>query len=150
MKDIVNIPSGEIMDQDLLKKYIIYSRKYVSPKMTKINVDKISNFYAELRRESKNVGGITIVTRHIESLIRMAQASARIHLRNEVKPNDIDLAISVLRKWTKLIISSREFHPKSKSGNRKGNQEQIQLLHFLQGRHKHITRANPGQTIQSK
>lgn len=98
MKDIVNIPTGETMEQELLKKYIIYARKFVRPKLNKTNVDKISNFYAELRRESKNVGGFTIVTRHIESLIRMAQASARMHLRNEVKGEDIDLAISVLRK----------------------------------------------------
>lgn len=97
LQDIVNIPTGETMEQDLLRKYIIYARKHIRPRMSKGNVEKISNFYAELRKESKNVGGITIVTRHIESLIRMAQASARIHLRSEVTASDVDLAISVLR-----------------------------------------------------
>jgi len=87
------------MTQDLLKKYIIFSRMHVHPKLTKTNVDKISNFYSELRRESQTVGGLNIVIRHIESLIRMAQASARMHLRSEVRSSDIDLAISVLRRY---------------------------------------------------
>lgn len=86
------------MTQDMLKKYILYARKHIHPKLAKGNIDKISNFYSELRRESQMVGGLNIVTRHIESLIRMAQASARIHLRSEVKSEDIDLGISVLRK----------------------------------------------------
>lgn len=87
------------MPQALLKKYIIYARKHCHPRLGNSNIDKISKFYAELRQESLNVGGISIVTRHIESLIRMAQASARIHLRAEVTSNDVDLAISVLRKF---------------------------------------------------
>jgi len=80
----------------LLKKYIIYSRKYVTPQLTKPNVDKITNFYADIRLESQMIGGFAIMTRHIESIIRMSQASARMHLRNEVRNDDIDLAISIL------------------------------------------------------
>lgn len=37
--------------------------------------------YAELRRESIHAGGIPIAVRHIESIIRMAEAHARMHLR---------------------------------------------------------------------
>jgi len=64
--------------------------------LTKTNVDKITNFYAEIRKESQMIGGFAIMTRHIESIIRMAQASAKMHLRNEVRNDDVDLAISVL------------------------------------------------------
>jgi len=42
------------------------------------------------------IGGFAIMTRHIESIIRMAQASAKMHLRTEVRNDDVDLAISVL------------------------------------------------------
>lgn len=56
----------------MLKKYILYARGHIRPKLAKTNVEKISNFYSELRRESQQVGGLNIVTRHIESLIRMA------------------------------------------------------------------------------
>lgn len=87
---------SECISQDLLKKYIIYARKYVTPSLTKPNVDKITNFYAEIRKESQNIGGFAIMTRHIESIIRMSQASARMHLRSEVRNDDIDMAISIL------------------------------------------------------
>lgn len=86
------------ISQDLLKKYILYARKHCHPKFPQDNVERVMNFYAELRRESQNQGGISIVARHIESLIRMAQASAKMHLRQEVKRDDVDLAISVLRR----------------------------------------------------
>ena len=39
--------------------------------------------YAELRRESIHAGGIPVAIRHIESIIRMAEAHARMHLRLE-------------------------------------------------------------------
>lgn len=86
----------DIITQDLLKKYIIYARKYCHPSLNKANVDKITNFYAEIRKESQMIGGFAIMTRHIESIIRMSQASARMHLRSEVRNDDVDLAISIL------------------------------------------------------
>ena len=51
--------------------------------------------YTELRQEANN-GGVVVAVRHIESMIRMAEASARMHLRNHVSTDDVDLAISVL------------------------------------------------------
>ena len=46
----------DIISQDLLKKYIIYARKYCHPALNKTNVDKITNFYAEIRKESQTIG----------------------------------------------------------------------------------------------
>lgn len=50
-----------------------------------------------------HTGGINIAVRHIESLIRMATgnimfnvAHAKIHLRSEVKKEDIEIAINVM------------------------------------------------------
>jgi len=34
--------------------------------------------------------------RHIESMIRMAEASAKMHLRENVRSDDVDLAIRVV------------------------------------------------------
>jgi DNA replication licensing factor MCM2 len=49
-----------------------------------------------LRRESLASGGIPITVRHIESMIRMAEAHARMHLRDYVRGDDIDMAIRVV------------------------------------------------------
>lgn len=47
--------------------------------------DKVTKLYSELRRESEAGGGIPIAVRHIESVIRMSESFARMHLR-EVPP----------------------------------------------------------------
>ena len=84
------------MPFELLKKYLIYAKRHFKPKLSKIDQDKVTNFYAEIRKESNVVGGIPIAVRHIESLIRMSEAHAKLHLRDEVSILDIDVAIELL------------------------------------------------------
>lgn len=42
------------------------------------------------------MGGIPIGVRHIESVLRMSEAHAKIHLRDYVRADDIDQAIDML------------------------------------------------------
>ena len=86
----------ETIPQDILRKYIMYSRKYVFPKLTEVNKNKVTKFYAELRKESDMLGGIPIAVRHLESIIRISEAHAKIHLRDYVRNDDIDLAIKIM------------------------------------------------------
>lgn len=86
----------DLIPQDLLRKYITYAKQYVRPKLLNTDFDKISRVYAELRRASVNSHGVPIAVRHIESLIRMSEAHARMHLREYVKEDDIDVAIRTL------------------------------------------------------
>ena len=41
-------------------------------------------------------GSIPITVRHIESIVRMSEAHAKMHLRDYVRSDDIDLAIRVM------------------------------------------------------
>ena len=84
------------MPYDILKKYLIYAKRHFKPKLGNVDRDKVTQFYADIRRESNIVGGIPIAVRHIESLIRMAEAHAKVHLRDEVITNDVDIAIDML------------------------------------------------------
>lgn len=68
----------------------------MEPKLQNIDNHKITALYAELRRESMVTGGIPIAVRHIESIIRMSEAHARIHLRNYVNDDDVNMAIRVM------------------------------------------------------
>ena len=86
----------DLIDQTLLKKYIIYARKYVQPKLNEIDKDKVTQFYADVRRESNIVGGIPIAVRHIESVLRMSESHAKMHLRDYVRSDDIDEAINMM------------------------------------------------------
>ena len=79
-----------MIEQDLLKKYIIYARKNIHPKLNEIDREKVTQFYADIRRESSVVGGIPIAVRHIESVLRMSESHAKMHLRDYVRTDDID------------------------------------------------------------
>lgn len=52
--------------------------------------------YAELRRESSVTHGMPIAVRHLESMIRMSEARAAMHLREYVSDDDIDCAIRIM------------------------------------------------------
>jgi hypothetical protein len=77
------------------------------PALHAIDEEKIKGVYAELRRESAS-GGVHSAVRHIESIIRMSEASARMHLRASVRSDDVDLAISVLLK---SVIACQKYAP---------------------------------------
>jgi DNA replication licensing factor MCM2 len=85
----------QIIPQDILKKYIMYAREKIRPKLFDLDQEKLSRLFADLRRESLATGSYPITVRHLESMIRMAEASAKMALREYVRADDIDLAISV-------------------------------------------------------
>ncbi len=49
-----------------------------------------------MRHEAHISGGLHIAVRHIESVIRIAEAHARIHLRDSVRDDDVDVALSLM------------------------------------------------------
>ncbi|EJD03389.1 MCM-domain-containing protein [Fomitiporia mediterranea MF3/22] len=86
----------DMIPQDLLRKYIMFAREKIRPKLFDLDQEKLSRLFADLRRESLATGSIPITVRHLESMIRMAEASAKMHLREYVRGDDVDLAISVM------------------------------------------------------
>lgn len=83
------------IDQAMLKKYIMYAKSFVKPVLHDVDSEKIASLYSELRTQSTISGGVPIAVRHIESMVRMAEASARMHLRDHVREDDVDMAIKV-------------------------------------------------------
>lgn len=82
--------------QDLLRKYIVYAKQYIHPTLEKIDQNKIAKLYSQLRQEALATGSMPITARHIESLIRMSEAHARMHLREVVIEEDVNVAIRIL------------------------------------------------------
>lgn len=83
------------ISQDLLKKYILYARNTVEPSILSFDNTKISHLYSDLRKESLN-SGIPITVRHIESIIRVSEAFAKLRLSPVVSKSDFDSAISLI------------------------------------------------------
>jgi DNA replication licensing factor MCM2 len=73
----------------------MYAKSKIQPKLHDLDVEKLSKLYYELRRESKETGSFPITVRHLESMIRMAEASAKMHLREYIRADDVNLAIKV-------------------------------------------------------
>ncbi|CAN0881363.1 Probable DNA helicase MCM8, partial [Linum grandiflorum] len=78
----------------LLRKYIAYARTYVFPRMTKPAADILQKFYLQLRG-STSADGIPITARQLESLVRLAEARARVELREEITSQDAEVSYHV-------------------------------------------------------
>ncbi|KAF8967838.1 MCM2/3/5 family-domain-containing protein [Flammula alnicola] len=93
--DVATTLDADIIPQDVLRKYIMYAREKIKPKLFDLDQEKLARLFADLRRESMATGSYPITVRHLESMIRMAEASAKMALREYVRADDIDLAIEV-------------------------------------------------------
>eukprot|EP01103_Thecamoeba_quadrilineata_P009859 TRINITY_DN2004_c0_g1_i3.p1 TRINITY_DN2004_c0_g1~~TRINITY_DN2004_c0_g1_i3.p1 ORF type:complete len:483 (-),score=109.29 TRINITY_DN2004_c0_g1_i3:33-1481(-) len=87
-----------LIDQTLLRKYIYYAKTKCHPKLANIerSHEKIASLYSDLRQASCIGGGMPMTVRHVESLLRMSEAHARMHLRTDVQDEDVNTAIKVL------------------------------------------------------
>ena len=84
----------------------MYARDKVRPVITQADTDKIASLYSDLRRESLVGGSIPITVRHLESMVRMAEAHAKMHLRDHVRSDDVDMAIRVM---VESFVSAQKF-----------------------------------------
>ncbi|KAJ3700184.1 hypothetical protein LUZ61_003889 [Rhynchospora tenuis] len=75
-----------------LRRYIHYVKQHFRPVLTKDSEEIISSYYQLQRRSAANNAARTTV-RMLESLIRLAQAHARLMFRNEVTKLDAISAI---------------------------------------------------------
>ena len=58
-------------------------------------MDKVARVYAELRKESISTGSFPITVRHLESILRIAEAFAKMRLSDFVSQSDLNRAIKV-------------------------------------------------------
>lgn len=93
---VINDRGEETIPQDILQKYIQYARSNIKPELTGMNHEKVNQLYVDLRRESQTSGGVPVAVRHIESIMRMSEAHAKMHLRDHVRDDDVDAAIRVM------------------------------------------------------
>eukprot|EP01084_Bolivina_argentea_P083976 151985_1 len=89
--------SYQPIPESLLRKYIVYARKYCHPKMTSSAKKVLLNFYLELRKEHQQVDSTPITTRQLESLIRLAEARAKVELRVVITETDARDVVEIMR-----------------------------------------------------
>ena len=85
----------------LLKDYIAYAKANINPKIGERAGQKLIDAYIEMRKVGSGRGQISAYPRQLESLIRLAEAHARMRLSDTVEVLDVDEArryFSLLQK----------------------------------------------------
>ncbi|XP_011004162.1 PREDICTED: probable DNA helicase MCM8 isoform X3 [Populus euphratica] len=82
----------------LLRKYIAYARTYVFPRMSKPAAEILQKFYLQLRDHNTSADCTPITARQLESLVRLAEARARLELREEVTAQDATDAVEIMKE----------------------------------------------------
>lgn len=96
------------VDPELLKKYIIYARRYIRPELTPLAEKRIEEFFVEMRStalhyQQSGQTPIPITARQLEALIRIAGAHARMALRNEILEEDAIAAIRLVASFLESV-----------------------------------------------
>ncbi|XP_057983976.1 probable DNA helicase MCM8 [Malania oleifera] len=90
--DFVPLPSP------LLRKYIAYARTFVFPRMSKPAAEILQKFYLRLRDRNTSADGTPITARQLESLVRLAEARARLELREEITVQDALDVVEIMKE----------------------------------------------------
>jgi len=92
--------SKPIIDPIFIRKYVAYCRKNCNPVLTSEAGKTLKKFYVSMRKRAEERGGggpIPITLRQFEALIRLSEASARIQLSNEIRREDAQRAMRLMR-----------------------------------------------------
>jgi replicative DNA helicase Mcm len=86
------------IEADLIRKYVSYA-KTIKPRLSKEALKHLSEFYLAMRSASEAEGSpVAITARQLESLVRIAEARARVALRKEVSGDDAEAAIAIMKR----------------------------------------------------
>jgi len=113
-KELVkDLDGNEIMSIEFLKKYLLYAKTNVAPRLTKSGATRLESYYVEIRNQqrqstTKKVDQIPITVRQLESLIRLAEALAKMHLSSEVQADHVTEAIRLFGAAT--VTASQSSH----------------------------------------
>ncbi|HDN64681.1 MAG TPA: hypothetical protein ENF23_00020 [Methanosarcinales archaeon] len=104
----MKIIKPEIMP-DLLRKYIAYAKRGVSPIMEPVALDRLIEFYLGLRwRRAERNSPVPVTARQLEALVRLCEASARIRLSYEATIEDAERVIRVVESCLRQVAFDAE------------------------------------------
>ncbi len=90
----------EIIPTELLRKYIIYAKANVRPRLSDEAKEKIKEFFLSMRAQALSEQlPIPISPRQLESLVRLAEARAKIRLSSIATREDSEAVIRLLMSF---------------------------------------------------
>merc|ERR1712079_41860 len=84
--------SDELLDMSILRDYLAYAKQIYNPKLTDEAANLLTQSYVSMRQVGAGRGQITAYPRQLESLIRLAEAHARLRFSHQVQVVDVEEA----------------------------------------------------------
>uniref|UniRef100_A0A2A4K0L3 DNA replication licensing factor MCM4 n=1 Tax=Heliothis virescens TaxID=7102 RepID=A0A2A4K0L3_HELVI len=101
-KDFTDSQDDEdIVDMSLMRDYIAFAKEHVQPTLSDTAQQRLIDSYVDMRRVGSGRGQISAYPRQLESLIRLAEAHARLRLSPVVEVADVDEASRLHREALK-------------------------------------------------
>ncbi|XP_037076979.1 DNA replication licensing factor MCM4-like, partial [Pollicipes pollicipes] len=94
-------PEDEHMDMGLLRDYIAYAKANFHPTLSDAASQRLISAYVDMRKVGSGRGQITAYPRQLESLIRLAEAHAKMRLSPVVELRDVEEAWRLHREALK-------------------------------------------------
>jgi replicative DNA helicase Mcm len=92
-----------LIPRELFRKYVAYAKQRIKPRLSDEAVLKIKKFYVDLRNmpvsSESAMRPIPISARQLQALIRMAEASAKLRLSENVTEEDADKSIELMKYY---------------------------------------------------
>ncbi len=97
--------------RELLKKFIAYARTACVPVLTRETMTYIEDYYVKVRNEGEDDEDkkVTITLRQMEAAVRLAEASAKVRLSDEVLLEDARRAIHVMKSYIEGLTPDGSF-----------------------------------------
>ena len=84
------------IEPELLRKYIAYARKNVNPRLTEEANEVLKELYVSTRNSNpEEQSAVPITARQLEAIIRLAEASAKVKLKDKVEKEDAEKAVKL-------------------------------------------------------
>jgi replicative DNA helicase Mcm len=95
--------------KEMLRKYIAYARRNSFPVLHPDAQARIRSYYVDLRKRGGGEDGegpIAMTPRQLEAIVRLAEASSRVRLANEVGMEDVDRAIRIVEYYLRKVAGA--------------------------------------------
>jgi len=111
-KFILNLHQNDLAEVDvdtrLLRKFLVYARQNVFPKLTDSAIEELKNYFVKMRSSGGDMRSVPISARQLEGLVRLSEAYARLRLKNKVSKKDALRAIEILDYCLRQVAFDEE------------------------------------------
>lgn len=118
---------------EVIRKYILYARKFCFPTISAEANEELKKFYSEMRTTRRGIDSVPVTTRQLEALIRLTQARARLELANEATIEHARDVLAILRYTMIDVLSTeRDTLEMKRNINGSGMSHSTKVKRFLQ------------------